>query len=566
MTHSGEGTPSLHVPLNGQALLNEPLLNKDTAFTLEERAALGLEGLLPASVSTMEQQVRRAHESIARKSDPLERYIGLLALQDRNEHLYYRLLIENIEEFLPIVYTPTVGLACQQYSHIYRRRRGIWISPEYKGRIRQVLDNSTSDEVRLIVVTDNERILGLGDLGAGGIGIPIGKLALYTAAAGIHPSQTLPISLDVGTDNKDLLKDDLYVGWPHPRLRGEAYFELVEEFVTAVRGRFPHALLQWEDFKKQTAFELLDRYADTLPSFNDDIQGTAAVAVAAMLSAVRLTRSSIARQRVVIVGGGAAGIGIARQLKSLFERNGLTGDDLLRSVAVLDSEGFVHSGRTLRESTKREVAWPVELAQGLDLGATTPPAGLEAVVRALKPTVLIGVSGMAGIFTESIVRLMAATTDHPVILPLSNPTSNSEALPADLVAWTDGRAIIASGSPFEPVPWKGRTIRIGQANNIYIFPGVGLGVLAARATNVTDAMFTVAAEALAHEVSEAHLAEGMLFPPLSGLRRSTARVAEAVVREAVRAGLAPPLASGTEADLIRASMWEPVYPRYLPGT
>ena len=557
-------TGTISVPLRGQALLREALLNKDSAFTLEERAAFGLEGLLPAQVSTIDQQVRRAHDVITRKSDPLERYIGLLAIQDRNEHLFYRLLIDHMDEFLPIVYTPTVGLACQQYSHIYRRRRGLWITPDSRGRIAELLGNAPSSDVRLIVVTDNERILGLGDLGAGGIGIPIGKLSLYTAAAGIHPSRTLPISLDVGTDNRGLLDDELYIGWRQPRLRGEPYFELVEEFVDAVRNCFPDALLQWEDFKKQIAFTLLDRYVDRLPSFNDDIQGTAAVAVAAIVSAVRLTGLPIAGQRVVILGAGAAGIGIARQLRSLFMRHGLAGDDLTRSVAVLDSEGFLHEGRLLSEATKREVAWPLAMATAAGL-ATGAPAGLLETVQAVHPTVLIGVSGQPGVFTEEVVSEMSRHADRPIILPLSNPTSQAEGRPADLIRWTRGSAIIASGSPFDPVTWEGRTIRIGLANNIYIFPGVGLGSMTCRATRVTDSMFSAAAEALAGEVNEADLASGVLFPPLSRLRHTTARVAEAVVRQAIREGLAKPMPGDSVAALITAAMWVPEYRRYIPA-
>jgi malic enzyme len=562
---AGDAKQVVPVPLRGQPLLNQPLLNKGTAFSPEERAALGLEGLLPAKVSTIEQQVQRAYEAISRKSDPLERYIGLLAIQDRNEHLFYRLLLDHIEEFLPIVYTPTVGLACQQFSRIYRRPRGVWITPEHRGRIRQVLANAPAEGIRLIVVTDNERILGLGDLGAGGIGIPIGKLTLYTVAAGIHPSHTLPISLDVGTDNQQLLEDALYVGWRHPRLRNEPYFDLIEEFVTAVQHRFPAALLQWEDFKKQLAFTLLDRYANRLPSFNDDIQGTAAVAVAAVLSAARLTRTPVNQQRVVIVGAGAAGIGIARQLRSLFQRYGLQGADLTRSIAVLDSEGFLHEGRSLREQTKREVAWPIDLAQACGLAGKSA-AQLVDVVRVLRPTVLIGVSGQTDAFTEPVVCLMAQGVDQPVILPLSNPTSKSEARPADLLAWTNGRAVIAAGSPSEPVTWRGRTIRIGQANNIYIFPGIGLGVLTSRAPRVTDAMFTVAAEVLASEVSDADLSAGLLFPPLSALRQVTARVAEAVMRHAVENGLAQPLSDVSVSEAIAAAMWVPAYLQFVPTT
>lgn len=557
-------TRCVAVPFRGQPLLHQPLLNKGTAFSLEERAAFGLEGLLPAQVSTLEQQVRQAYGTITRKTDPLEQYIGLLAIQDRNEHLFYRLLIEHIEEFLPIVYTPTVGVACQQFSRIYRRPRGMWITPQHRGRIQQVLANAPSKDVRLIVVTDNERILGLGDVGAGGIGIPIGKLTLYTAGAGIHPRETLPVSLDVGTDNEELLNDEFYVGWRERRLRGEQYFELVEEFVAAVQTCFPDALLQWEDFKKQTAFTLLDQYVDRLPSFNDDIQGTAAVAVAAVVSAARITGVPIEQQRVVILGAGAAGIGIARQLRTLLQKYGVKDASLTRAIAVLDSGGLLHEGRALNEATKREFAWPVDLVRSSGLDPETP-AHLDDVVEQLKPTVLVGCSGQQGVFTESVIRRMAKAAERPVILPLSNPTSKCEATPSDLTAWTEGKAIIAAGSPYDPVKWNGKPIRIGQANNIYIFPGVGLGILASGASRVSDAMFSTAAEALAMEVSDADLNAGMLFPPLADLRRITARVAEAVVQDAIREGVAPEPANGSVAETIASAMWYPEYPAFAPA-
>ncbi|MFQ5655454.1 MAG: oxaloacetate-decarboxylating malate dehydrogenase, partial [Planctomycetota bacterium] len=361
---SSDGRPSaVEVPLRGHALLSHPMYNKGTAFTLQERKAFGLEGLLPPGVNSIEEQSRRTAASMLRKEDPLERYIGLAALQDRNEHLFYRVLLDHLEEFLPIVYTPTVGLACQNFSHIFRRARGLWITPDDQGRIRELLANAAGDDVRLIVATDNERILGLGDQGAGGMGIPVGKLALYTVAAGIHPAQALPVSLDVGTDNRELLEDPLYLGWRQRRLRGERYAQVMDEFVRGVMSCFPRALLQWEDFKKQNALSLLDRYRHTLPSFNDDIQGTAAVAVACIFSALRVTGIPMAAQRVVIAGAGAAGIGIARQIRESMRREGLEGDDLTRAVAVTDRKGLLVEGRELTEDYKREFAWPASLVE-----------------------------------------------------------------------------------------------------------------------------------------------------------------------------------------------------------
>jgi malate dehydrogenase (oxaloacetate-decarboxylating) len=563
MMRDVDGNAHLGVPLRGVALLRHPLYTKSTAFTPEERSALGLEGLLPQAVSTMEQQERRVYANIARKTDALEKYIGLAALQDRNEHLFYRVLVDHIEEFMPIVYTPTVGRACQEFSHIFRRARGLWITPAHRGRIDDVLGNAPFEDVRLIVVTDNERILGLGDQGAGGMGIPIGKLALYTAAAGIPPWQTLPISLDVGTDNQALLEDDLYLGWRFPRLRGSDYDSFVEEFVQAVRRRFPRALLQWEDFKKANAFRLLDRYRRTLPSFNDDIQGTAAVAAAGMVAGTRVTGIPVTEQRVVILGAGAAGIGIARLLRDTFRRHGLSGDALVAAVANLDSHGMLVSDGPIADEHKREFAWPPALAAKFGL---VPGAGrdLERVVRALRPTMLIGTSGEPRTFTEAIVREMARHCERPVIFPMSNPTSKSEAVPSDLLAWTDGRALIATGSPFDPVDHGGKRHVIGQGNNVFVFPGIGLGVLVSEAFQVTDGMFAVAAATLAGEVHEDDLAAGSLFPPVHAIRRVTARIAEAVVREARDSGVGRPLDDGSIEPAVRAAMWDPAYVPLVP--
>ena len=557
-----DGSPHVEVPYRGPQLLSHSMYNKSTAFTREEREAFGLTGLLPDVVSTLQQQAARAYANIARKSDPLERYIGLGALQDRNEHLFYRVLVDHLEEFLPIVYTPTVGRACQMYSHIFRRARGLWITPRHRGRIHEVLGTAPFDHVRLIVVTDNESILGLGDQGAGGMGIPIGKLALYTAAAGIHPSHTLPISLDVGTDNQGLLDDDLYIGWREPRLRGEAYFSLVDEFVLAVKRRFPRAILQWEDFRKGTAFTLLERYRTVLPSFNDDIQGTAAMALAGIIAGSRLLGEPLTAQRVVVVGAGAAGVGIARLFRAALQRAGIREPEITERLALLDAHGLVVEGEGPDEDYRRELAWPHALAAAR--GMAGEPRDLLAVVRALRPTVLVGVSGATGLFSETVVREMARHTGRPMIFPLSNPTSLAEAQPLDLVAWTGGSALVASGSPFDPVFYGGRAIRIGQGNNAFIFPGVGLGAVLAEAEEVTEGMFSVAAATLADQLRQEDVDSGSLYPPVSALRRVTARIAEAVVREAREQQKSRSVRDADISAMVADAMWEPAYLPLLP--
>lgn len=549
--------------LRGKDLLSHSFLNKGSAFDREERAALGLEGLLPIQVASLEQQIERVYRNITRKTDALERYIGLAGLQDRNEHLFYALLGRYIEEFLPIVYTPTVGEACREYSRIFRRGRGIWITPEHQGHIDEVLSNAPRQDIQLIVATDNERILGLGDQGAGGMCIPVGKLALYTMAAGIHPQRTLPVSLDVGTDNEALLKDKLYLGWRHERLRGERYNALVDEFVEAIQRRFPTALLQWEDFKKGNALEILARYRHELLSFNDDVQGTAAIGLAGVLAGIRATDLDLAADvRVVIAGAGAAGIGIRRQLRHAMRRAGVDEQSLVSRCAVLDSTGLLTRNRRYpdNEQYKCDIGWPNEVLQAHGL---MDNSDLETVVRQFRPNVLIGATGKSGMFTEAIVTAMAETAERPLIFPFSNPTSKAEALPADIVKWTQGRALIATGSPFPPVDYKGRTINIGQGNNVYIFPGVGLGALASRASEVTGPMFTVAAETLANLVSEDHLASGRLYPPLPKLREVTVVIAEAVAREACRAGVAG-LEEQRISTAIESLMWRPIYSRIAP--
>jgi malic enzyme len=552
----------IEVPFRGERLLQEPMFNKGTAFSEEERRLFGLAGLLPDGVSTIEQQGARAYSNIAKKGDPLEKYVGLVALQDRNEHLFYRLLLDHLEEMLPIVYTPTVGLACQEYSHIFRRARGLWITPSHRGSVREVLGHAPFDDVRLIVVTDNERILGLGDQGAGGMGIPVGKLALYTTAAGIHPSRTLPISLDVGTDNQALLDDPMYIGYRHRRLRGPEYDSLVEEFVQAVKSRFPHALLQWEDFKKVTAFKLLERYQKVLPSFNDDIQGTAAVAVAGMMAGVRVSGTALKDQRAVMLGAGAAGVGIARLIRTALRTAGMPESEARERIAVLDSRGLLVDDSPL-DAHKREFAWPAEMAaaKGMPKGSARD---LETVVRLMKPTVLIGTSGEPGTFTEGVIRAVADGVPRPVIFPMSNPTSQTEAHPRDILEWTGGRALIATGSPFEPVTHGGRTFRIAQGNNAFIFPGVGLGVLISRTREVTDEMFAAAALALAHCVTEDDIKDGSLFPRGRELRNVATRVAAAVVRCARDAGLGRQIKDEEVEAVVANGMWNPSYVPYDP--
>ena len=548
----------------GRDVLCDALLNKGTAFTPDERRALGLEGLLPDSVSTLEEQVARAYGHFEAKSDPLEKYIGMIALQDRNEVLFYRVLLDYVEQMMPIVYTPTVGDACVSFSRIFRSGRGIWITPEHAGRIDELLDNGDNGEVRLIVVTDGERILGLGDQGAGGMGIPIGKLSLYTMAAGIHPRHCLPICLDVGTDNEKLLDDPLYVGLRQRRLRGKPYADFVDAFIEAVKNRFPGALLQWEDFKKVNAIELLARYRKKLPSFNDDIQGTAAVGLAAVLAAGRVTGTPIERQRVAILGAGAAGVGIAHQVRDAMARAGLRGEDLVASVAVLDSRGMLVDNREVRDEYKRPFVWPAELARSRKLNVDES-CDLLAVVKALHPTVLIGTSGQPGAFSEGIVRAMATGHDRPAIFPFSNPTSKAEATPADILRWTDGAALVATGSPFEPVSLEGRSVRIGQGNNVYVFPGVGLGCLVAGVREVTDAMFTIAAEAVARSVADRELQAGLLFPPLTELREITRHIAVAVVREANEQGLGTAIPDERIESSVADMMWYPEYPTVEPA-
>ncbi|HLO35763.1 MAG TPA: NAD-dependent malic enzyme, partial [Candidatus Deferrimicrobium sp.] len=481
---------------------------------------------------------------------------------DRNETLFYRVLAENLAEFLPIVYTPTVGRACEEFSHIIRRTRGTWITPADRDRIPQLLREGPYDDVRLIVVTDNERILGLGDQGAGGMAIPIGKLALYTAASGIHPALTLPVSLDVGTDNPKLLADPLYVGHRAPRLRGPEYDDLLEAFVVGVAEVWPDCVIQWEDFKQQNALHILDRYRDRVPSFNDDIQGTAAVVVAGVVAALRSLGTTLAETRVVLAGSGAAGIGIARLLRLAMLDDGVPEAEARRALVLVDSHGQIHDRREDLDETKRELALPS--GAFTDYGFTTEfPTLLETVER-VRPTVLIGTTAMGGTFTEAIIRATAAGTSRPVVLPLSNPTSKVEATPVDILRWSEGRAIVATGSPFDAVDVDGRSVAIGQANNVFIFPGLGLGAIAAEARIISDRMFLLAARALAAAVTADRLASGGIYPHVDDLRAVTRSIAIAVAREAIDAELALVRPDTDVEALIDAAMWWPDYVPYEP--
>ena len=558
------GRPA-RIGLSGTTLLSNRLFTKDFAFPEDERDAFDLRGLLPDRVMTIEEQVALEMERLHRKDDPLERYIGLAALQDRNATLFYRVLAEHLEELLPIVYTPTVGRACQEFSHVLRRTRGAWITPRDRDRIPDILRNGPYDDVRLIVVTDNERILGLGDLGAGGMAIPIGKLALYTGACGIYPGLTLPVSLDVGTDNPDLLADPLYIGHREPRLRGEAYDDLVDAFVAGVQEVWPGCVIQWEDFKHYNALRILDRYRARVPSFNDDVQGTAAVVVAGILAGIRHLDTPIEAQRILLVGAGAAGIGIARLIRAALIEVGVPEADIPAMLALLDTQGLVHDRRDDLHPTKRAHALPAAMthAAGLDLADTDDPA---AVVAAWRPTVLVGTTGVPGTFTEPMIRAMAAGTARPIILPLSNPTANTEARPIDLLRWTDGRALIATGSPFGSVEHEGRTVEIGQANNVFVFPGVGLGAIVSEATRITDRMILAAARTLADATTPDRLAAGALYPPIPGLREVSRAIAGAVARQAIRDGVATERSDDELDSAIAAAMWWPDYVPYVRDT
>jgi malate dehydrogenase (oxaloacetate-decarboxylating) len=540
------------------------VLNKGTAFTEEERSKFGLDGLLPPHVESLDEQVARAYEAYKRKDDDLERHIYLRALQDTNEVLFYRLLLDHIEEMTPMVYTPVVALACQQFSHIYRRPRGLFISYPLRDSIPALLRNRPNPDVDVIVVTDGERILGIGDQGAGGLGIPIGKLSLYTLIGGIHPERTLPIVLDVGTNNQERLTDPEYLGWRHERITGQAYFDFVDQFVQAVKQELPGTCLQWEDFATPHARPILQRYHDELLTFNDDIQGTAAVALGAVLGAVKVTGKSLKDQQIVMFGAGSAGIGVADGLRAAMVGEGLSEQEARSHFWVVDKGGLLHSGRKDLSSEQSVYAQPEERVSKWPRTANGQ-IGLADVIGKIEATVLIGLSTVGGAFSEVIVREMARKVERPIIFPLSNPTSKSEAKAEDLIRWTDGRALVATGSPFAPVSYGGRTIPIAQCNNVFIFPAMGLGLVASGARRVTNAMMLAAARTLGANSPALKDSSASLLPRLTDIRRVAAEIATAVGIQAQKEGLAPKTTEDELRQRVTAAQWTPAYLSLAPA-
>lgn len=535
-----------HEP-RGYDFLRDNRLNKSTAFTADERTRYGLKGLLPHRVFPQEGQQIRVMENLRRKESDIERYIFLCALQDRNERLFYKTVISHIEEVMPLLYTPTVGQACKEFSHIFRRATGFYITPDDRGEIRSMLDNWPQDDIRVIVVTDGERILGLGDLGANGMGIPIGKLALYVACAGIQPHYCFPVMLDVGTNNDELREDPLYLGYPYTRIDGQAYMDLVDEFITAVQDKFPKALIQFEDFLTPRAISLLDHYRDLILCFNDDIQGTAAVALAGLFAASRISGVKLTDQRIMFLGAGSAATGIGELIVSALVEEGLEQKDARKHIWFVDSQGLVVANR--ENLAEHKIPFAHEY-QELNF--------IEAI-QSIVPHVLIGVSGRSGAFTKEVIQMMAASHERPTIFALSNPTSKSECTAEQAYEWSEGRAIFASGSPFSSVEYGGKTFRPGQGNNAYIFPGVGLGVVAAGASRVTDTMFMAAAKTLAAQVSDDDLTVGSLYPPLKDIRGVSLQIAKAVVEVVQKEELATEVIPENLEEYISGLMYDPSY-------
>ncbi len=561
------------IRLRGMDLLNNPPLNKGTAFTEAERESFGLHGLLPPVVEPLDDQCVRAYQAFSLKSNDLERHIYLRQLQDTNEVLFYRLLLDHVDEMLPIVYTPVVALGCQEFSHIYRRPRGLFISYPLRHFIPALLRNHPNPEVDVIVVTDGERILGIGDQGVGGLGIPIGKLSLYSLIGGIHPARTLPIVLDVGTNNEERLRDPEYLGWRHTRVTGADYDSFIDAFVAAVKQVLPTTLLQWEDFSGVHARPILNRYRDQMLTFNDDIQGTAAVALGAILSAVRVAGSSLRDQQIVFLGAGSASTGVADYLRAALVTDGLSEEEARSHFWMVDRDGLLHSGRTDLTPEQRIYAQSLSRVSSWS-HVSGSNFGLADVIHHIRATVLIGLSTMGSAFTEPIVREMAGKVDRPIIFPLSNPTEHSEAEPSDLYRWTNGRALVATGSPFLPVHFEGRTIPISQCNNVYIFPAIGLAVVASRpssgaigAQRITDAMMIAAARTLAEHSPALKDPSAPLLPALKDIRSLAVEIAFSVAREAARSGISPALDSSSALrSQILANQWSPAYPAYVAAS
>ena len=551
---------SLEVCLTGFDLINSPRLNKGTAFSVHERDIFGLHGLLPPHVGTLDEQVERRMRALEHQPTPFAKYSFLRDLEDTNETLFYAMLVRNIEQMLPLVYTPTVGEGCQRFSEIWRKPRGLFLSYPNKGRIAQILSHPRYDKVKCIVVSDGERILGLGDQGAGGMGIPIGKMALYTALGGVHPEHCLPVLLDVGTDNEDRLKSPLYIGWTHQRVRGAEYDEFVDVFVQNVKKRWPHVLLQWEDFAGSNAARLLAHYRDQLCTFNDDIQGTAAVATATLISAINVTGIPLEQQKIAVVGFGSAGLGITNLLASFIQDKGFSAEEARQRFYAVDRHGLITEKS--KDMRPEQMAYARGDHEVRAWGKLNGEITLFDVIRYAKPSVLIGVSGQLGAFAEQAVREMTKHTPRPVIFPLSNPTSRSEATPQDLMDWTQGRALIGTGSPFEPVRVGGRKVQIAQTNNSYIFPGLALGIVASKAKRVTDTMVKAAAQELVRHLPTQKDRSASLLPPISEARNLARLIAHAVGKQAIKDGQAQ-IADEDDVDAeLQANVWEPVYVPY----
>ncbi|RLV60161.1 NAD-dependent malic enzyme [Parashewanella curva] len=556
----GDKKRPLYLPYAGPAILEAPLINKGTAFTEEERIFFNLEGLLPQVIETIEEQASRAYAQYSRFDSDVNKHIFLRNIQDTNETLFYRLVQNHITEMMPIIYTPTVGSACEQFSKNYRRNRGLFISYPNRERISDILNNSTRHKVKVIVITDGERILGLGDQGIGGMGIPIGKLALYTSCGGISPAHTLPITLDVGTDNQQLLDDPMYMGWRHPRIAGDEYAEFIEDFMSAVKERWPEALIQFEDFAQKNAMPLLERYKDKYCCFNDDIQGTAAVTVGSLLAACKAAGTKLSEQRITFVGAGSAGCGIAEAIVAQMESEGISESEARSRVFMVDRWGL------LLDSMPNLLPFQQKLAQHTGITKDWNGAGenvsLIDVITHAKPTVLIGVSGAPGLFTEDVIKTMHQHCERPIVFPLSNPTSRVEATPQNILKWTNGQALVATGSPFKPVVLGDKTFEIAQCNNSYIFPGIGLGVIAVKSKRVTDAMLMASSRALAECSPLAQEGEGQLLPSLEKIHEVSKKIAFAVAKAAIEDGVARPITDEHILRSIEKSFWQPEYRSY----
>ena len=556
-----DGNHFIPVHLEGEALINNRILNKGTAFSLKEREELGLEGLVPPHVSTLEEQLDRVYEGFVQRSTPIAKYMHLRALQDRNETLFYAVVSNHVEEMIPIIYTPTVGLACQEFSHLYQKARGLYITPLNVDYMHEIVHHFPSKDIRIIVATDNQGILGLGDLGIGGMGIPVGKLSLYTLGAGIHPASCLPVTLDVGTDNENLLKDPLYLGLPQKRLNGEAYAAFIEKFVNNVKKLFPRVILQWEDFSRQNAFTNLDTYRKTLSSFNDDIQGTGAVALAGIINAVKIKREKLGDQKYAIYGAGAGGIGIARQIHVALIKEGMDPKAAFEKIFTLDSKGLVIDDSGGLGDYKKQFAthkskidnWKLKNA-----GTVT----LQELLENEKITVLLGTSGQSGSFTEDIIKQILKNSKRPVIFPLSNPTSSCEARPEDIFRWTDAKAIVATGSPFEDVEYNGKKYRIGQGNNAFVFPGVGFTAIVGKLKTIDETVFTTAAYALADTVSNSDLSMNAIYPKISSLKNITIKVATECLKNIMRTDSSLGFKEEDLPNMIESLMWKPEYLPY----